>query len=169
MERKRNPKNEDRLGQRRHRPLDTYELYELEHMPYTLKTKVPSIDRAKTREDATSRPHYEPGRKVQDSWSQTKDGNHGQQRHRPRDAYQLYELEHMPRTLPQVNVPSNDRAKPRDQYEAFRPQTVQKSWSQRKDGSGESHKENINYAAEAFIKLEHEKFELSNWMSMNGC
>ncbi|KAL0421447.1 UNVERIFIED_CONTAM: hypothetical protein Slati_3167600 [Sesamum latifolium] len=151
MERKRNVKNHDSHAQRRHRPMDAYELYELEHMPRTLQTKVPSIDRAKPREDATSRPHYDPGRTVQNSWSQTKNGNHEHQRHRPRDAYELYELEHMPRTLPQVKVPSTDRAKPSDQ------------------NGRESCKENIDCEAEAFIRLEHEKFELSKWMSMNGC
>ncbi|KAK4429777.1 hypothetical protein Salat_1278300 [Sesamum alatum] len=168
MERKRNVKNHDSHGQQRHRPRDAYELYELEHMPRTLQTKVSSIDRAKPREDDTFKPHYyETGRTVHNSWSQTKDGH---QRHRPRDAYELYELEHMPRTLPQVKVSSTDhRAKPRDQYEVFKPKynetgrTVQNYY-----GSGECQKENIDCAAEAFIRLEHEKFELSKWMSMNG-
>ncbi|XP_020551966.1 uncharacterized protein LOC110012466 [Sesamum indicum] len=146
MERKRNVKNHGSHGQRRHRPLDAYELYELEHMPRTLQMKVPNIDRSKPREDET-------GRTVQNSWSQTKDGNHGHhgQRHRPHDAYELYELEHMPRTLHHAKVPSTDRARPGDQ------------------NGRESYKDNIDCEAEAFIRLEHEKFELSKWMSMNGC
>ncbi|KAK4429776.1 hypothetical protein Salat_1278200 [Sesamum alatum] len=154
MERKRNVKNHDSHGQQRHRPRDAYELYELEHMPRTLLTKVPSIDHAKPREDEVFRPQT-----GQNSWSQPKDGH---QRHRPQDAYELYELEHRPHTLSH------------GQYEVLRPhynetgRRVQKSWSQTRDGSGESYKENIDCEAEAFIRLEHDKFELSKWMSMNG-
>ncbi|KAK4429775.1 hypothetical protein Salat_1278100 [Sesamum alatum] len=160
MERKRNVKNHDsHVQQQRHRALDAYELYELEHMPRTLQMKVPSIDCGKpSREDDTFKPlYYETGRMVQNTWSQVKDGYHVHQRHRPRDAYELYELEHMPRTLNlHVKVSSKETGR-----------TVQNSWSQTKDGGGGSYKGNIDADAETFIRLRHEKFELI-WMSMNG-
>ncbi|KAL2253677.1 UNVERIFIED_CONTAM: hypothetical protein Sindi_0162400 [Sesamum indicum] len=174
MERKRNVKNHDSHCQRRPRARDAYELYELEHMPRILQTKVPSIGRAKPYEDETFKPrYYETGRTVQNSWSQMKEGNHGHQRHRQRDAYELYELEHMPRTLLHIKVPNMNRAKPRE-VEALRPHNneimgrmVQNSWSQTKDDNVGSYTGNIDVDAEAFIRLRHEKFELI-WMSTNG-
>ncbi|KAI3467598.1 hypothetical protein Pfo_024261 [Paulownia fortunei] len=94
------------------------------------------------------------------------DDKHGQQPHRPRDAFELYELEHMPHTF--VKVPS-DRPKPRAP-EAFKPDYHEKGRTvqHQEDGDVGVYKENIDAMAEAFIMWEHEKFDRNKWMSMNG-
>ncbi|GFQ02107.1 hypothetical protein PHJA_002354600 [Phtheirospermum japonicum] len=94
------------------------------------------------------------------------------QHHRPRDAFELYEIEHMPRTL--VKVPSDHHAKPHapesnrpDYYDAQR--KGDRYWCPKEeDNEGNIHtKVNIDVEAEMFIMLEHEKFERSRWMSRN--
>ncbi|KAG8362825.1 hypothetical protein BUALT_BualtUnG0033600 [Buddleja alternifolia] len=69
--------------------------------------------------------------------------NHGQ-RHSARDAYEVYELEHMLHTVDKV--PSY--------YNHAKPHSPEK--------------ENIDDEAEEFIELKHEKFKLSKWTSTNG-
>ncbi|KAG8366026.1 hypothetical protein BUALT_Bualt17G0033300 [Buddleja alternifolia] len=93
-------------------------------------------------------------------------------RHRPRDPYEIYELEHM---LHSVNkVSNNHRAKPQtrekvpsDYFDKGR--TAQHNWHSTYDGNESISNETINREAEDFIEMKHKKFELSKWMSVNEC
>lgn len=108
--------------------------------------------------------------------------NHKQGRrlHRQPDAYELYELEHMQREP--IKSPSNYLA-PQPHQIYVSGVEAQRHWhpqeggnhyelkrtyspSMERDDVGDC-KGDVDCEAEKFIVLEHEKFEQSNWMSMN--
>ncbi|KAL7093781.1 hypothetical protein ACP275_11G060900 [Erythranthe tilingii] len=91
-----------------------------------------------------------------------KKSNTKKQVRRPRDhAYEQYELEHMPHALVVLDnsVPS-DRANKR-------PSSLHESSSGPHRNNETVVKQNIDVEAEAFIALEHRRFERERWMSIN--
>lgn len=123
-------KHHEKHAKQLHRPLNAYELYELEHMPHKL-VKVPS-DHAKPRAHEAFRPdYYETGREMQPYWRPPEAGDVG-----------------IFRT---------------DYYKTG--STVQPYWHRPEGDDGGISKEDVDDEAEKFILLEHEKFELSKWMS----
>lgn len=92
------------------------------------------------------------------------------------DAYDLYELEHMPRTTINVtdfetqSVRAKSHAPDRDQLVkpgAGKGKKGRYFWSTRKEDSVDICGKSVDAEAEKFIEFEHEKFELSKWMSID--
>ncbi|KAG8366028.1 hypothetical protein BUALT_Bualt17G0033500 [Buddleja alternifolia] len=96
--------------------------------------------------------------------------NHGQ-RHRARDAYEVYELEHMLHTVDKVLIYYN-HVKPHslekvhgDHFDKGR--KMQHYWYPMIHDTRAIYYENIDDEAEVFTELKHEKFKLSKWKSTN--